>query len=124
MAPKNLHKVVANLAASQHAFHKSMAEDPDNAEEHHKTSMAECEKAMEACAKAEVADTLEKPAHDQIVPSSISGIAPENPALRSVPRTGAPGPASGLLSPLFAKILQSPDEEENFDHNPRLQGSR
>jgi hypothetical protein len=121
MAPKNLHKVVANLAASQHAFHKSMAEDPDNAEEHHKTAMAECEKAMDACAKSEVADTLEKRL-DQLEPTRISALAPPP---RAVPRAGSPsGVGSGELSPMFKALIQSPDEETNMDFMPRLQGTR
>jgi hypothetical protein len=87
-----LHKVVANHLASQLAFHKAMAEDPDNAADHHAKAMEECSKSMSDCDKSMVADGLEKAAADRreragavaVREPGLSRLAPNPPGIARV----------------------------------------
>jgi hypothetical protein len=73
--------------------------------EYHDTAAGACEKAA--------ADELTK--GDQVVPSRISGIAPERPTITAVPRAGArPLPAAAGMHPAFAKLIEPIDEEESM----------
>jgi hypothetical protein len=113
-----IHKVVAHLAATHHAFHKSMVENPDDAEAHHKTAMEACAKDMADCEKAAIADTLEKVRERDNAVVEIPGlsrVAPNAPGVVAVPRAGQPAVPSRPNVPLaFQKLVQTPDEEENM----------
>lgn len=77
-----------------------------------KAAMNACAEKMEMCSKAEVAAELAK--GNRIMPLNVSAIAPEVPPnLRSVPRHGAPTPATAPVNPLF-KNLTIIDERDDW----------
>jgi hypothetical protein len=72
----------------------------DQAAAHHEDMKAACEKAA--------ADLLNK-----LVPDQISGLAPERPALRAIPRAGAPPMGGGQrpnVEPQFAHLVTIEDD--------------
>jgi hypothetical protein len=121
---KRTDKVLASHLASDHAFHKAMAEDPDNAAAHHEKAMAECTKSMGEYDKALIADSLEKSAADRkeragadaVREPGLSRLAPPPPGIVAVPRAGSPAAAAKpIVDPLYTKIMgDSVDEEPNM----------
>jgi hypothetical protein len=97
----NFHKAALGKAVGDDfhkcakAEHDDMATDRETRAKYHDDMMSECDKAL----KASTADDLNKNAPDDlvkrvtalensIVPTRVSAIAPENPSLRAVTRTG------------------------------------
>jgi hypothetical protein len=63
--------------------------------------------SADACEKAASADL------NKMVPLSVSGIAPERPVIRSIPRTGAPSLSTiAQVNPAFAKLLEVDEEDD------------
>jgi hypothetical protein len=95
--------------------HKAMETEPKGSAryEFHKTSMelhaghAEHHlQQAEACTKAADGD-LDKAAW----PLGLSGVAPERPGVRAVPRYGQPETAN--VDPRFAELVKSSDDRDN-----------
>jgi hypothetical protein len=119
-----------------HAHFKKLQEDHQALSEHHDGMASECEKegldtmaekcravarvhsglaahykAMhgEAATKA-AQDDLEK-SRNALEPSRVSGVVPDNPTLRAVPRFGAKALGKAAVDEEFADLVKIQDEE-------------
>jgi hypothetical protein len=107
----------------QHEFHRctkaehdAMAADREQRASYHDTRAADCDKLMEECEKVFASGDLNKAASDvmkrlehlegQVVPSRVSGVAPDRPGVRAVPRFGAQPLAARPEVPVqFEKLI-------------------